>query len=211
MIKRIGRIAVAACVAASASGASAQWYAGATIGAADGGVDAGRISGQLVNDLGFFSASTSTDDTDMAWRAFVGYQVLPWLAVEGAYIDAGKSKWASTVTPAGTIDASLRTRALSLGLAARYEFNPALSVYGRVSAAWTRTKGSFSSSGFVELANTGRTERRTVPAYAAGIEYTFAPRVSARLEYERLSRVSSDELGGKFDIDMIGIGVRYSY
>src|SRR5687767_4115812 len=109
-------LAFAAVSAIAASNASAQAYVGASIGAANGGVDAGRISGQLVNDLGFSSASTSTDDSDFAWRGFIGYRVLPWLAVEGGYVDAGRSKWSSTVAPPGSIGASLRTRAFTLGV-----------------------------------------------------------------------------------------------
>lgn len=29
------------------------------------------------------------DDEDFGWKAFVGYQFLPWLAVEGGYVDFG--------------------------------------------------------------------------------------------------------------------------
>ena len=29
------------------------------------------------------------DDDDFAWKGFVGYQFLPWLAIEGGYVDFG--------------------------------------------------------------------------------------------------------------------------
>ena len=141
---------------------------------------------------------------------FGGYQILPWLAVEGAYVDVGKTNWSSVVQPPGTLDVSLRTTAWTLGVAARYEFVPKWYGYGRISAAWTETKSSVSASGFVEAAGEPKA-RRTVPAYAVGIEYAFSPRFSGRLEYEGMSDVSSDELGGKFDTNMVSIGIRYTF
>jgi OOP family OmpA-OmpF porin len=198
-----------ACVTAAGT-ASAQFYAGAQGGWATGGPDGGEISNELVNNLGFFSASTSVDKGDGAWRVFGGYQILPWLAVEGAYVDVGKTSFHSTVQPPGTLDVSLTTTAWTLGVAARYEFVPKLFGYGRISAAWTETKSSVSGSGFVEPAGSPKS-RRTVPAYAAGIEYLFAPQWAVRVEYEGMSGVSSDELGGKFDTNMFSAGVRYNF
>ena len=162
MRHRIGNLTVA-CVLACASGAAfAQFYVGSQVGYADGGPDAGQINNDLVNNLGFFSASTNVDKGDGAWRVFAGYQILPWLAVEGAYVDVGKTKWSSVVEPPGTLDVSLRTTAWTLGVAARYEFVPKWWGYGRMSAAWTETKSSVSASGFAEAAGEPKA-RRTVP------------------------------------------------
>jgi hypothetical protein len=210
MRHRIGNFTMACALACASGAASAQFYVGAQGGYASGGPDAGQISSDLVNNLGFFSASTNVDKGDGAWRVFAGYQILTWLGVEGAYVDVGKTKWSSTVEPPGTLDVSLRTTAWTLGVAARYEFVPKWWGYGRLSAAWTETKSSVSASGFAEVAGEPKA-RRTVPAYAAAIEYAFSPRVIARLEYEGMSDVSSDELGGKFNTNMISIGVRYVY
>lgn len=210
MLNVIGRLSFAASLVVIAGAASAQWYGGAQGGSATGGPDAGKISRELVNDLGYFSAATSTDKRDFGWRVFAGYQMLPWLALEGAYVDVGRSKWTSVVSPPGTIDVSLRTSAWTLGLAARYEFVPGLSAYGRVSAAYAKTKPSISATGFADAGDT-TSRRDTVPAYAAGIEYSFTPRISGRIEFERIARVSSAEFGGKFDVDFASVGIRVGF
>jgi hypothetical protein len=36
------------------------------------------------------------DDDDIGWKGFVGFQVLPWLAVEGGYVDFGEVEEATT-------------------------------------------------------------------------------------------------------------------
>ena len=201
---------MAVSLVAVSGAASAQWYGGAQGGSTDGGSNAGQISSELVNDLGYFSAATATDKRDVGWRVFAGYQVLPWLAVEGAYVDLGRSKWSSVVGPPGTIDVRLRTSAWTLGLAARQEVVRGLAVYGRVSAAYAETKASISATGFADAGN-AVSQRKTVPAYAAGIEYAFTPRISGRLEFERLARVSSAEFGGKFDVDFASVGIRVGF
>lgn len=40
-------------------------------------------------DLGDEIDRFKLDDEDFGWKAFVGYQFLPWLAVEGGYVDFG--------------------------------------------------------------------------------------------------------------------------
>jgi len=210
MLKNFCKTAVAVALAATTGAAQAQFYTGAQGGYVTGGPNGGEISNQLVNDLGYFSASTSVDSGDGGWRVFAGYQILSWLAVEGAYVDLGKTTWSSVVAPPGTIDVALRTTAWTVGVAARYEFVPRLFGYGRISAAWTETKASASTTGFADSEGDQKA-RQTVPAYAAGLEYAFTPNFSARLEYERMNGVSSDQLGGKFDTDFTSLGIRYNF
>ena len=210
MLNNFCKTVAAVALAVSTGAAHAQFYAGAQGGYVTGGPNGGEISSQLVNDLGYFSASTTVDSGDAGWRVFAGYQILPWLAVEGAYLDLGKATWSSVVAPPGTVDVSLRTTAWTLGVAARYEFVPKFFGYGRISAAWTETRASVSTTGFAESGG-DQSARQTVPAYAAGLEYAFTPRLSARLEYERINGVSSDQLGGKFDTNYTSLGVRYSF
>jgi len=210
MLNNFCKAVAAVALAVSTGAAHAQFYAGAQGGYVTGGPNGGEISSQLVNDLGYFSASTTVDSGDGGWRVFAGYQILPWLAVEGAYLDLGKATWSSVVAPPGTVDVSLRTTAWTLGVAARYEFVPKFFGYGRISAAWTETKASVSATGFAESGG-DQSARQTVPAYAAGLEYAFTPKLSARLEYERMNGVSSDQLGGKFDTNFTSLGIRYSF
>ena len=183
-----------ACVLACASGAAfARLYVGSQVGYADGRPDAGQIDNDLVNNLGFFSASTNVDKGDGAWRVFAGYQILPWLAVEGLMsTSARRSGRASSSLPARWMFPCAPPRGRSASPRATSSY-PSGGAIGRLSAAWTETKSSVSASGFAEVAGEPKA-RRTVPAYAAGVEYAFSPRVFARLEYEGMSDVSSDEL-----------------
>jgi OOP family OmpA-OmpF porin len=210
MLKQTLCVVTAIVSMGTAVAAKAQFYVGAQGGYVFAGPSASHISSELVNNLGYFTAATSVDQTDGGWRFFGGYQILPWLAVEGAYVDLGKASFTSLVTPPGTINVSLATTAWQLGLSARYEFVPRFYGYGRISAAWSETKASVSTSGFAGN-NGGQTQRQTVPAYAVGLEYAFAPNLLGRLEYERMVGVSGNQLGGKYDTNFTSIGIRYNF
>ena len=116
-MKTIGWLGVAAvAMATAAEPAFAQrWYAGASYSSTRSEVDEGRIAGDLQG-LGFFSASTSSDTRDSGGRFFVGCNVLPWLDAEIYYADLGKTKWDATVTPPGTLSASIKELESVLGV-----------------------------------------------------------------------------------------------
>jgi hypothetical protein len=42
-------------------------------------------------DIGDEIEAFDIDDDDFAWKAFVGFQFLPWLGVEGGYVDFGEA------------------------------------------------------------------------------------------------------------------------
>lgn len=40
-------------------------------------------------EIGDVESEFELDDEDFAWKAFIGYQLLPWLALDGGYVDLG--------------------------------------------------------------------------------------------------------------------------
>ncbi len=55
-------------------------------------------------DIGDRVEDFDIDDEDFAWKGFVGFQFLPWLAVEGGYVDFGDVEDGSDVL---NVDATL--------------------------------------------------------------------------------------------------------
>jgi opacity protein-like surface antigen len=201
------RLAWAGALAALLTAAPAfpQWYGGISYGSVRTSVDESRINANLVN-LGFFTAATSSDTSDASVRAFAGYRVLPWLDVEAYYAELGKTKFSSTVTPAGTLSVSIDSRAY--GIAALPGFSPMerLRLYAKVGIAQTEAEATPSSSGFVDTIG-GVSKKHTGGVYGAGVHYDLTPKISLRAEYDVHKDLGDDRMGGKFDAKTASIGV----
>ena len=192
---------------AIASPAFAQsWYIGAAGGSSKGDIDTGRIDNDL-RDLGFFTASTSKDDSDTSWRLFGGYRVLPWLDVEAHYADFGTLRFDSTVTPGGMLSARIRTKAYGVAAVAGVTPMDRLRLYAKGGVARTEAKASFASTGFVDLASDSLTKRKTGAVYGVGLQYDFTRMIAARVEYDVHTKVGSDVTGGEFDVKTASVGV----
>ena len=83
--------------------------------AAEPGFYLGASGGQTTvdkdaKDLGLDTSSITAlqnfeiDDSDTGWKAYLGYQFLPWLGIEGGYVDLGSASKTRTVTNASGTD-----------------------------------------------------------------------------------------------------------
>lgn len=206
MKKIIGWAGVAAMALVAAPACAQQWYVGASYASTRGEVDEGRVNGDLTG-LGYFSSSTSSDVRDGGGRAFVGRNILPWLDAELYYADLGKTKWDATVTPAGTLSASIKSKAYGLAALASVSPIERLKLFGKLGVARTEAKANFSASGFVDLVTRSKTEHSTSFVYGVGATWEFAPRFAVRFDYDVHDDVGADSIGGKFKVQAASLGV----
>jgi len=85
---RAAALALLAGAAIGAQAAGPGWYAGGGIGQ----MKAKASAAELVSDLAGLghTVQATMDTTDTGWKAFAGYRVNPYLAVEASYLDLGK-------------------------------------------------------------------------------------------------------------------------
>jgi OOP family OmpA-OmpF porin len=204
------QLLAALAMAAAAPAFAQSWYAGVSAGATRSDVDAGRINGDLAN-LGFASPTTSSDKSDSTWRIFAGCAPLPWLGIEAYYADLGKARWDATVTPNGTLSARIKAKAYGIAATASLSPMERLRLFAKAGVARTDADASFSSSGFVELAQSSTSKKQTSGVYGIGAQYAITPRVSVRAEYDVHDKVGSDEMGGKFKVQSATVGVVFAF
>jgi len=77
----LATLLVSALIATAASAAQPGFYIGGGVGQANVEKDAG--------DFDYQGNNFKVDDDDSAWKAFIGYNFLPWLSIEGGYKDFG--------------------------------------------------------------------------------------------------------------------------
>jgi OOP family OmpA-OmpF porin len=194
-------LAAAACVVAAGHTVAqdAGFYLGAGLGQAQA-KDACDTSGTT-------AVVSSCDDKDTAWRLFAGYQFNKYFALEGGYVDWGKSSFAGTLGATGFtgsakawgIDGS------ALGLLPLADW---FALLGRVGATYwdLKVEGAIPSLGLAGSASdTGLSAH-----YGLGVQFLFAQHFGVRAEYTVYDSVGGDATG-KTDIHMYGASVFYRF
>jgi uncharacterized repeat protein (TIGR01451 family) len=130
-------------VPVAASADDAGWYAGASLGASS--ADYG--SSDLARDLdkrGWTILDPRTDDSDTFWKAYVGYQVNSFIAVEVGYADLGEVETSyRAILPPGELSDLLEDT---------------LAVHPYLGSGWTASgllSGSFADDAFAVFARAG--------------------------------------------------------
>lgn len=205
MKKTIGWVAAVAAMAAAMPASAAGWYAGLSAGTTYGQADTGRIGGDL-RALGFSSVNLTTDVKDLGGRAYLGYRLRPWLAVEGYYADLGDTTWQGLVTPAGAIGARIESKAFGVALAPSFSPAKDVLVFGKLGVARAETKASFTSSGFLELENSSRKDTTTAAVYGVGAAWRVADSAFLRVDLDSHASLGSNEIGGKFKARALNVG-----
>jgi OOP family OmpA-OmpF porin len=177
MLKRIvvSSIAVATLLAGPA---------GAQTRAPDSGFYGGLGVGHSDSNLG-----SAIDSTDTAWKAFGGYQFNRYIAVEGGYIDLGK-----TATPGASFD----SKALQASAVGSLPVTPQFAFTGKLGVAQVKTDVN------------GGTDHNFDPTYGLGLRYDINRQIGIRGEWERF-RVSGNPLAGKSDTDVFSVNAVYRF
>ncbi len=162
----------------------------------------------------------SCDDSDMAWNGRVGYFFLPWLGVEGSYLDFGEASVPGVLLnpPANTVSiptqSDLRAFGFALSLVGRVPIGP-VSLQGRV--GWGAITGKFRGNAAVQDVTTGAVQHFSAQnrntsgriVYGAGVGFDFARSWTGRFDWDRTK--ADDGLNDKYDVEMFTVGVAYRF
>jgi len=166
------------------------WYLGASVG---------QSKARHVDCAGF----DSCDSKAAAFGILGGYQINRNFAAELGYHDFGRVTF-SAPGVSGNIKASA---AELVGLGA-YPFANRFSVYGKLGAYRAEAKLSASLAG----SGSGSLKDRTTDlTFGFGARYDVTRETGVRAEWQRYKNVGGDDTGGKYDIDVISIGLIWRF
>jgi outer membrane protein OmpA-like peptidoglycan-associated protein/opacity protein-like surface antigen len=182
-------------------------------------------------------AEGKLSDTDFTYSLFVGYQFVPWLAVEAAYMDLGQEDIRAEgtytyvyVNPPGpntptggsfSSDLSFESSGWALSVLPMLPLGDSWNLYGRLGYYMGDNKASVDFKGQdtnITGGNVGtpyvfkdqESDSSGVFLWGAGVSYTWNQRVSMRLEYDNIADVA--ELGGdKTDVERFTLGLVYRF
>lgn len=232
------RLIVAAMAAAAAFtpvtyAAGTGWYLGFGVGQSKAR-DIDDISGyaedleaSLVEELPGLSIdiNASSDDKDTGWKIYAGYRLNKNFAVEGGYVHLGKfgynaSYTGSFVEEGGTVEftgagsVKARAKAWTLGVLGILPVSDSFEVFGKVGAAFWDVKTTATATATAEETLTlsdSVSKSGTGLNFGLGAVYNINKNLGVRLEWERFNDVGKEETTGKSDIDLISLGLKYSF
>ncbi|OAT27605.1 outer membrane protein A [Buttiauxella brennerae ATCC 51605] len=183
---------------ANAAADTNTWYGGAKLGwshyfDANGG---NNSNGNLNNATEF-----DTSNDSVGGGVFGGYQILPWLAVEGGYDYLGNMQAQGNNGVSGT---KMGAQGLQLSMKASYAFNDRWDVYGRAGAMAYRAE--------TQQDDQSKFETGLRPLAAVGTEYEFNDNWAGRVEYQWVSNVgNTNQIGMSADSSTVTAGVVYRF
>ena len=210
--RKLSLIAVAVLGAASGAPTFAQeapgWYIGGNVGRTRADFDNTNINNTLAGQ-GFVINSRAQDNHDTGYKLYGGYRINRNFAVEGGYFDLGRFTDTFNTTPAGSFRDDTRVNGLNLDLLGILPIGDRFSAFGRVGAAYSRARSSYTSTGFVPPNLSGTQRNHTDIKIGLGVQYAITQALSVRAEVERY-RVS-DPLRNRNHIDMASVGLVYYF
>jgi OOP family OmpA-OmpF porin len=177
---------------------------GAYVGASVGQTELDMGTGDLQSILGATGFVASTDNTDVGWKVFGGYQFNPYFAVEAAYVNLGEFT-ASGFFAGSPAHGSAEGDAGLFSLVGTLPLGDAFDLSAKVGAiVWdvdTSVAGSFGTS---ETNFNG-----TTLAYGIGAAWNITQEIGIRGELERFKDLGPDYK--EVDLDLYSLGAVFHF
>lgn len=160
------------------------------------------------------TAQSTVNSKDSSYKFYAGYQVTPYFAVEGGYVNLGKVDAAGTFTapfPGGTFTDHIQASGWNADAVGTFPVRENVSLYGRL--GWVRAKvtanvvanGAFGTMLLPSEATSTGTH------YGIGGQYKLNPNWAVRAEYEQFNKVGNPLTTGQGDIHLYGVSVQYHF
>ena len=160
---------------------------------------------------------------DTSFVATLGYRVSSYVAAELSYIDLGTVRKEATFPifgfpfgPVGTLrqSAEIETTGVQIALLGTWPINSHWALFGKGGYffadsdvdQWIRVSGSASTSQFE-----GAKYSSDNGALGAGVEYRFATRWTARLEYQHYFEFGEDAFLNETEVDSATLGILFDF
>ena len=197
---------------AQGTAADSGWFGGLSLGQAKVSID---NSGTAPAGVTF---SHTKDEKDTAYKVFGGYQFNKNFAVEGGYADFGNHSLTVSITAPTIADGSIKGSAEASGFnvdaVGIIPLQSGFSLFGKVGAVYTTTKGSYTGSGAYTSAVLATAFGDLNPKssewnlkWGVGAKYDFTNNMALRVEYERINNVGDKNKVGESDVDMWSLGL----
>jgi opacity protein-like surface antigen len=143
------------------------------------------------------SAGAGCDDKATTWKIFGGYQFNPYLGFELGLSDMGD--WPASVAGLGA--ATAKFRVFEMTLVGTYPLSKRFDVYGKAGVFMWDADLEF-PAGVAGGADADGNDY----TYGLGLRVHVTPNAALRLEWQRYNNLGEQNMTGRFNADVFGIG-----
>lgn len=168
--------------------------------------------------------STQTS-SNAAWKLQLGYALTPRLAIEGGYVDLGKTTYNSTynwyhsfVLPLPFIVIGGQSEAIrgsstrvsritgwNVAGVGTYHLNDKLAAFGKLGVIRASIRSRDSGGGFFAVGSASDYQWR--PTYGVGASYKYNQTFGVRAEIESFSKLGDAQTTGSTDVNLMTVGL----
>jgi hypothetical protein len=175
------------------------------------------------NGLTVLGGSSSIDKRDFAFGGLIGYRFMRSFSVEAGYIDLGKTSYHFSGSVEGpfpigsgaplpaTANLTAKAKGPTLAALGILPLSPAWEVYGRLGVLFSKV----TLTANITVANLPGSATESADSADAlvgiGTAWHVGNRVTLRAEYTRFANVGDKEKTGETNIDLLNVGVTYSF
>lgn len=205
-------LSVAVLMACSTSVFAGDMYVVGSVGRSTVDINKANLDNALA-DAGLGGISSTLDKDDTGYKLMFGYKFNQNFALEGGYVDLGKSTYDVSVTVPAAATAKFEAEVSGWVVSALgiMPLNDKFSVFAKLGTIYNEVKenGTVTAGGTTYTANTsGRSWKAT---YGVGTQYEFDKNWGVRAEYERFDKLGDKSDTGEADVDLLSIGVAYKF
>jgi OOP family OmpA-OmpF porin len=194
---------------ATASAHAGDWYGLGLVTGSSASLDKSTTD-QALTAAGAAGLSSSTNDSTTKWRLQLGYKFNDYLAVEGGYIDLGKSEYSASYA-GGKASGSVEAAGPNLDALLMLPLGEDLSLFGELGVVDAKVKSKLSASGAGAAAADKYDNTKARPLYGLGAIYSFSDHTAMRASYERVTSLGDSNRIGSMDVDMYSVGLSYTF
>lgn len=192
---------------AHAEGGNSPWYMGFNAGVSLGTFDQNLVSARLAAQ-GHTGINVQTNDNGQAVKAYGGYIVNRWFAVEAGVFSLRTFEVNASVN-GGTYHSETKVAGYNADAVVRWPLTDDLRLLGRLGILAARGKTDAVGQGAVVVATPNQKTVRSGMKMGVGVEYTFFDQLSGRAELERYHVPEGS--GDRSDVDAITLGLVWRF
>lgn len=186
-------------------------YGGVSVGQSHGKSDAGGMSAFQIRGAtpALTINSLNRDDTDNAYRVFLGYQFNRSVGLEASFFNLGRFNYHATTTNGGTLDGQTKIQGGGVDVVGALPLSDNWSLLGRIGGQYAKTRNVFNGTGATFTSDPSPSARQFNYKVGAGLQYTVSPHFLLRGEAEQYR--TRDGIGGNDRVQVFSLSMVFPF